>query len=259
MFTISFLDRKEVFIAWLVSTSIIFFRYLLFAGASYFIFYIWQRNKLLHLKIQKFFPAKAIVLSEVSHSVVSTVVFGIFMLLILYLKSIGLTRIYNDLDEYGYGYLLFSFIFLVCFHDTYFYWTHRLMHHRKLFRLVHQVHHQSRNPTPWASFSFHPLEAIIEFAFLPIAVFCIPFHPLAIAAWSFWMIAWNVMGHLGFELFPKNAIYHPVWKWFNTSTHHNLHHQRSQGNFGLYFNFWDRWMNTNDKAYEEVFLKGRRS
>ncbi|NBW42885.1 MAG: hypothetical protein EBR29_03555, partial [Sphingobacteriia bacterium] len=32
--------------------------------------------------------------------------------------------------------------------------------------------------------------------------------------------------------------------WVNTSRHHNLHHARFQGNYGLYFLIWDRWMGT---------------
>lgn len=39
----------------------------------------------------------------------------------------------------------------------------------------------------------------------------------------------------------------------NTSTHHNLHHQQGNYNFGLYFNFWDRMMGTNHPQYAETF------
>ncbi|PKA16131.1 sterol desaturase family protein, partial [Leptospira haakeii] len=46
---------------------------------------------------------------------------------------------------------------------------------------------------------------------------------------------------------------HPVLKWINTSTHHNLHHQKFHGNYSLYFNFWDKVMGTNFKDYSEVF------
>ena len=47
-------------------------------------------------------------------------------------------------------------------HDTWFYWTHRLMHHRRLFKLFHRVHHESTNPTPWAAYCFAPLEAMAQ-------------------------------------------------------------------------------------------------
>ena len=29
-----------------------------------------------------------------------------------------------------------------------------------------------------------------------------------------------------------------------TTTHHDLHHQHGRSNYGLYFTFWDRLLNT---------------
>jgi len=46
------------------------------------------------------------------------------------------------------------------------------MHHKKLFRWFHLVHHQSTNPSPWAAYAFHPLEAVVEAGI--IAVFFLP-------------------------------------------------------------------------------------
>ena len=51
---------------------------------------------------------------------------------------------------------------MILLHDTYFYWAHRAMHHPKIYRHVHLVHHLSQNPSPWAAFAFHPFEAVIE-------------------------------------------------------------------------------------------------
>jgi lathosterol oxidase len=43
-------------------------------------------------------------------------------------------------------------------------------------------------------------------------------------------------------------------KYFlNTPTNHVMHHESMRGNYGLYFNFWDRLMGTNHKDYEERF------
>jgi sterol desaturase/sphingolipid hydroxylase (fatty acid hydroxylase superfamily) len=258
MLSAPIIEQYGALITWLISSSLVFFRYLLFAAPAYVLFYVWRRKHFYQRKIQKYFPDRSKIMFEVKHSMLAALVFGLFMLLIVVMNSNGLTMIYHDLRKYGYLYLFFSWVVLVLLHDTYFYWTHRLMHHRALFRWVHRVHHQSHNPTPWASFSFHPLEALVEFAFLPVVVCIMPLHPVVILGWSLWMIVWNVLGHLGFELFPKRALSHPAFRWFNTSTHHNLHHQRSRGNFGLYFNFWDTWMGTNDETYREAFKKSAR-
>jgi sterol desaturase/sphingolipid hydroxylase (fatty acid hydroxylase superfamily) len=34
-----------------------------------------------------------------------------------------------------------------------------------------------------------------------------------------------------------------------------MHHESMRGNFGLYFNFWDRIMGTNHPGYEQRFAE----
>jgi Delta7-sterol 5-desaturase len=247
------LEKFGVLITWLISTSLILLRYILFAGLAYIVFYVWKRKLMTRFKIQKHFPATSQVKSELRYSLLSITIFGFFALTILWLSSHEWTLMYRDIHQYGYSYLLLSWVLMIVFHDTYFYWTHRLMHHPKLFKYIHKIHHFSHNPTPWATFAFHPIEAMLEFAVLPLAVCIIPMHPIVVFAWSLWMITWNVIGHLGFEIFPSHFVKHRFFRWFNTSTHHNLHHQRSHGNYGLYFNFWDSLMNTNQKDYHTIF------
>jgi len=69
----------------------------------------------------------------------------------------------------------------------------------------------------------------------------------------FAMIAYNVYGHLGYELYPKGFAKHRIGKWINTSVSHNQHHQFFKGNYGLYFTIWDRLMGTLRKDYEQRF------
>ncbi|MCB0572370.1 MAG: sterol desaturase family protein [Phaeodactylibacter sp.] len=246
---------------WLLGALIVFLRYSMFAGITFSIFYVLKRQAFQGLKIQEKFPRASHMLSEARHSAVTAFVFALMGVGIYLLRRAGYTHLYSDISAYGWGYLLFSFVFLVLLHDTYFYWVHRLMHHRKLFRLLHRVHHLSHNPTPWASLSFHPLEAFLEIAIVPVAVLLMPFHPLVLFAFATWALFWNIIGHLGYELFPKGFVHHPVWRWLNTSTHHNMHHSRSHCNYGLYFNFWDTLMGTNHRAYRATFdhIKERRN
>lgn len=63
----------------------------------------------------------------------------------------------------------------------------------------------------------------------------------------------NVMGHLGFELFPKYFTRHWFGQWLNSSTHHNMHHRYVNCNYGLYLNLWDRLMKTNHDKYHDTF------
>jgi sterol desaturase/sphingolipid hydroxylase (fatty acid hydroxylase superfamily) len=66
-------------------------------------------------------------------------------------------------------------------------------------------------------------------------------------------IAYNVYGHLGYEIFPANTNRHWLGKWFNTSVSHNMHHQFFKHNFGLWTTFWDRKMGTFSPKYDDHF------
>ena len=104
-----------------------------------------------------------------------------------------------------------------------------------------------------AAFAFHPLEAIVEVGIVPLVVFLMPIHPLALLIWVLYQTGMNVLGHLGFELFPSGFTTGKISKWHNTSTHHNMHHKLVNCNYGLYYNFWDRIMGTNHAHYSEEF------
>lgn len=244
---------------WALSALFLFVRYLFIAGVFFLFFYVFKKRRFIKRKIQEKWPEWRQSWYEVGHSLSTAWIFALVGLVIYGMKAVGWTAMYTSVGEYGVGYFVFTFLLLVTFHDTWFYWMHRAIHQPDLFKIIHKVHHQSHNPTPWAAFSFHPLEAFLEIGFLPIIVCVLPLHPLAIVMFSLWSILFNVMGHLGYEVFPKGFTQHPIFKWFNTPTHHNLHHQRSNCNYGLYFNFWDRVMQTNHKKYHEIFdeISGR--
>ena len=238
---------------WLLGSLAIFLRYLVFAGTAFLIFYVLFKQRFFIKKIQQSYPKTQHLLNELSHSIATAFVWATIGIGIYWLRKNGYTHIYLSLNEYGWAYLVFSFWFLVFLHDTYFYWMHRWMHHPRLFPILHRVHHLSWNPTPLASLSFHPLEAILEIGVVPMIVLVMPFHPLVLFLFATWSLLFNVMGHLGYEIAPKGFVDHPFWKWFNTPTHHNMHHAKVHYNFGLYFNIWDRLMGTNHPEYENTF------
>ena len=148
---------------------------------------------------------------------------------------------------------MFSTALLIFTHDAYFYWTHRLMHWKPLFPVVHRIHHLSHTPTPWAAFAFHPIEAVIQAGIFPLFILVVPVHPLAALVWLLYMTVMNVLGHCGFEILPRGFTRHPLSRWHNTSVHHDMHHHHVHCNFGLYYNVWDRLLGTNHARYDEEF------
>ena len=230
-----------------------FFQYIVTAGVAFVIFYALLRSLFLSRKIQAAFPPLSDIRREIFYSLSSIAVFAAVGFFAICLKRVGWTYIYFRIDSYGWPYFFFSVAALILLHDTWFYWTHRLMHWRPLFKIAHRVHHQSHNPTPWAAFSFHPIEAFIEAMIYPLVALFLPIHPLAAFLWLLYMTLMNVGGHLGFELFPQGFARHWFFRWHNTSVHHNMHHSHAHCNYGLYFNIWDRLMGTNHARYEDHF------
>ena len=138
-------------------------------------------------------------------------------------------------------------------HDAYFYWTHRLMHHRRLFGLFHRWHHLSRTPTVWTAYSFSVPEAIVQGAFVPLFVVMVPMHALALFIFVAVQVVRNVMGHAGYELHPAAFTPGRWLGWNNTTTGHDLHHELGRYNYGFYFRWWDKLMGTEHPGYPAKF------
>lgn len=234
------------------SYEMLFLRYSIFAGIAFVVFYLLFRTRFQPIKIQKVFPKKADYVREVLFSLFSMGVLALFVFSLRNPLIRAHTRIYMNVNDYGWIYFVASIFLALLIHDAYFYWMHRLMHHPALFKLFHLVHHRSTNPSPWAAYSFHPLEAIVEGAIVWVIVFLIPIHPAAIRIFALFMILYNVYGHLGYEIYPRWILRSPVGKWLNTSTNHNMHHKYFNDNYGLYFRFWDRIMGTTHPKYEQT-------
>ena len=229
-------------------------KYFFIAGPAFLIFYILLKKKIRYKKIQLKFPKRSDYGREIFFSTLSVIIFSFPPLFLLYVDSIRpYTTFYTTICNYGWLYFIAAFPIMIFLHDAYFYWMHRLMHHPKLFKILHLVHHKSHNPSPWAAYAFHPLEAIAESFIFAIFLFTIPVHTIHLMVFFIFSLVYNVYGHLGFELYPGRSNKHWLGKWLNTSVAHNMHHKYFKGNYGLYFTIWDRWMGTLNKDYDNAF------
>ena len=146
-----------------------------------------------------------------------------------------------------------TLVLMIVAHDTYFYWTHRAMHHPRLFRFFHRTHHRSHTPTPWAAYAFDWPEAAVQAGFLPLFLLVVPVHGVVLFVFIAHMILRNVMGHAGVELFPRGWARSRWLAWITVTVHHDLHHATARWNYGLYFRWWDRIMGTEHPDYVQAF------
>ncbi|OFW99694.1 MAG: hypothetical protein A3D94_16060 [Alphaproteobacteria bacterium RIFCSPHIGHO2_12_FULL_66_14] len=234
---------------WVMDTA----RYLVAATLMVTILALFWKAGLARRKLQARAATAADRRREILASLRTALIFSLLSTPIAVGVSLGWITIYKDFDQAGPLYLVLSLAFMLAAHDAYFYWTHRAMHHRRLFTLFHRTHHLSRTPTPWAAYSFAVPEAVVHGVFVPLFVLLVPMHAVALFAFGIIMILRNVMGHAGAEVHP--AAFGPGrWLgWNNTTTHHDLHHEAGRYNYGLYFRWWDKLMGTEHPDYRRKF------
>ena len=225
-------------------------RYLLLAGIAFLAWYGKRAVQPLNRKLQDAAPRAGQIRREIAYSVMAVLIFGVINGVIFGYGIAPHSQLYWNAAQYGWVYFWLSIPLMIVVHDAYFYWTHRLMHTRALFRSFHGVHHLSTNPTPWAAYAFHPFESVVEALGVVLIFFIMPSHPWALLIFQTVSTVINVYGHLGYELYPRGWPQHPLGRWINTSVAHNTHHDKARHNYGFYFLFWDRWMGTLDPSYE---------
>jgi sterol desaturase/sphingolipid hydroxylase (fatty acid hydroxylase superfamily) len=229
-------------------------RYL--AGAGGVAAVLWLgRSLVAHRKIQARRAPPADIAREVRQSLWTIAVFAAVDLLTLTLILTGVIAM--AMGPISLITLVWQVIALIVLHDAWFYWMHRALHARALFRLFHLAHHRSRAPTSWAAYSFATGEAVTEALVIP-AMFLIvariaPVEPIAVFIFLGHQIARNAIGHSGHELAWSGFTRSPWTGWLTTTTHHDLHHSEGRYNYGLYFTWWDRWMGTEHPRYHDRF------
>lgn len=228
-------------------------RYLLGAGGVFLIVNVLLARRLAGRKIRTSSPKAEQMRREFVISMRTTVIFALSGVASVMAAKFGLLETYYTTSERGRAYFAFTLVMLIVAHDAWFYWTHRLIHHPRLFRRLHRTHHRSHNPSPWTAYSFDMGEAAINAAFLPLFLFVMPTSVQAIILFLLHMIVRNAVGHCGYEVFPSRRNGRPVFDWMTTVTHHDLHHAQAGWNYGLYFTWWDRLMGTEHPLYHEKF------
>jgi sterol desaturase/sphingolipid hydroxylase (fatty acid hydroxylase superfamily) len=222
----------------LVMTLIVGIRYLITSGA-----FAWLTQRKFPLLYR---GLASQIRREIGWSLVSAAIYGIPAGVVAWgWDTNGWTQIYTDLTKFPIWYLPVSVFAFLLAHDSWFYWTHRLMHRPDWFLVAHAVHHESRPPTAWAAMSFHPLEALTGAIAIPALVFLIPIHVGALALVLMIMTIMGITNHMGWEIFPKNVVNGTLGNFVITATHHQKHHDKYRGNYGLYFRFWDKICGTD--------------
>ncbi|MEM1379369.1 MAG: sterol desaturase family protein [Pseudomonadota bacterium] len=233
---------------WLLGPMLL--RYIILASAVHGYFWGGRKPASFTFRLAKLAPQAKHVWREARTALAASLIFAFPAAVLFDAFEAGGTALYwrwpTGLAEWLW--IPGAIAFLLLIHDTYFYWTHRAMHLPRFYKATHHTHHISKQPTAFASFAFHPWEAIISSWLIPTLAFLVPMHLGAFAAFVMLATMSAVINHAGWEVFPKSFLDGPIGRWIITARHHNLHHTKFKRNYGLYFRFWDKAMGTDDMS-----------
>ncbi|KAF7798739.1 hypothetical protein EIP86_009964 [Pleurotus ostreatoroseus] len=105
----------------------------------------------------------------------------------------GYSKMYKDVNDYGWGYLVFSIVLFLIFTDYGIYWIHRWEHHPICYKWLHKPHHKWLVPTPFASYAFNPLDGFAQslpYHFFP---FIFPLHQKVFLGFFVFVNFWTIL------------------------------------------------------------------
>tara|TARA_B100000965_G_scaffold384122_1_gene384028 strand:- start:47 stop:781 length:735 start_codon:yes stop_codon:yes gene_type:complete len=204
--------------------------------------------------LQKYRIQKRKIKASTFYNRLPLIFFNIFLL--LFVSSLGLYYLYPILFEqtlsFHFSTMLIQLLIILLIDDLYFYFLHSWMHKNKyVLNKIHRIHHKAISPFALEYIYVHPLEWIMGYFGPFIAIFIISFcfgdfgyvsQGVSILAFWFYQLIRNIHEldvHSGFRSFFSKWI--PFW---GESEHHDMHHEKLNGNYATTFTIWDRIFNT---------------
>ena len=133
--------------------------------------------------------------------------------------------------------------------ELHFYWTHRLIHWKPLYRTVHYLHHKNINVGPWTGLANHPGEHIIYFS-VALLFWIVPSHPLMVLLTLQDAALSGAPGHSGFDKHVVKGKHTLPGSFF-----HYLHHRYFECNYGNPMIPFDKWLGTQHDGSPEAHAR----
>eukprot|EP00056_Hartaetosiga_gracilis_P018865 m.12225 g.12225 ORF g.12225 m.12225 type:complete len:282 (+) comp7141_c0_seq1:177-1022(+) len=160
------------------------------------------------------------------------------------------------ITDFSFGTIALHCVFAILVEDFLFYWLHRILHHRSIYKYIHKMHHQFASTVGVSVLWAHPIEVTFAFVIPALAGPYILKTPFSIIL--FWMtirVSETVDAHSGYT-FKWSP-----WEMFQSiqggAERHDFHHSRNIGSFGSFTKFWD-WLYGTDKQFNAWLLKKER-
>ncbi|KAG8904735.1 c-5 sterol desaturase [Tulasnella sp. 403] len=147
----------------------------------------------------------------------------------------GYSKMYDDVDKYGWKYMVLSVPMYLLFTDYCIYWIHRWLHHPLIYKYIHKPHHKWLIPTPFASHAFHPVDGYFQSIPYHLFIFLFPIQRSLYLVLFILVNFWSIFIHDSDMI--SGHLLEPI---INGPSHHTLHHLFFTCNYGQYFTWADR-------------------
>jgi len=226
------------------------FFYFLFSTGSFYYFFIYKKDKYYPNSID---PKKLNdqVWTEIKISMVSMPFTALFISPFSTAVQRGYGKIYYDVNEYGWGYLLLSIPLFLFVTDMAIYFIHRGLHFGLIYQYIHKPHHTYKWTSPFSSHAFHPIDGWAQGIPYYLFVFIFPLHYIVFIFLFLFVNFWTISIHDQVDFCGDG--------FFNSTGHHTLHHTQFLYNYGQYFTLWDRVCGTYKPAQQtNDFMSGNK-
>jgi len=231
----------ELFSIWLMLASGSYLFYFTFASLSYYFFYL--RNRATYYP-----PSLPDDLSDQVKVEIGIAMRMLPRMAILFMPFTwgvlhGYSKIYYDVSDYGWVYLVLTVPFFLFVTDFLIYWIHRLLHWGLIYKHIHKPHHTYKYTTPFSSHAFHYVDGWAQGVPYYIFIYLFPTHYLLFVAMFIGVNMWTINIHDQVDFLGD-------WWIMNSTGHHTVHHTDFNFNYGQYFSIWDRLGGTYKQGYK---------
>ena len=225
-------------------------------GAIHYYYYHLNKDKNAEWKIQ---PGRFLSPRLAKHAALLgtfnlNVAAGTFGLLAWGILEKGWSRLYFDMNDYGYDWAALSVFLAFLFIEAAAYYIHAAIHTPWLYKHIHQIHHYYSTPTYFTISSMHPLEWVIHASYIVAPAFLFPMH------WVLYLFVVMVTFYYGFWDHSGIKLKHNL-PLQGTNQFHDDHHKYFHVNYGFLTPFFDRLHDTVRRQghhyTEDTFTKGK--
>ena len=131
--------------------------------------------------------------------------------------------------------------------DFLYYWMHRAMHSKYLYKYIHSIHHEVSTPWAISAHYMHPVEFVLTGLLMLLMPVLLGVHVLTLYLWIVFRQWEAAEGHCGYS-FPWSPS--KLLPGYDGVEYHDFHHAKFTGNYAGFLTYLDRWFGAYSPGYE---------